>query len=216
MCEVTPAVRELRLDHIIYAVDDLDEAGVRFWDEFGLGSVAGGRHPGWGTANRIVPLGHEYVELAAVVDAEQAAASEFGRFVMEAIGGGQRLVGWAVATDDLQGIARRVNLEVRSGSRTRPDGSVLRWHLAGVSHALTSRCLPFFIQWNAPAELHPGAAAVEHRVTPRGIGWVEITVEMERLHAWLGDHDLPVRITEGPPALSAVAISTASGEFVLR
>jgi hypothetical protein len=209
-------VSELRLDHIIYAVDDLDEAAVRFWDEFGLGSVAGGRHPGWGTANRIVPLGHEYLELAAVVDHEQAAASEFGRFVMKAVGGGQPLVGWAVATDDLQGIARRLDLAVRSGARTRPDGSTLRWHLAGVSDALTSRGLPFFIQWNAPAELHPGGAAVDHRVNPRGIRWVEIAVDMERLHAWLGDHDLPVRITEGPPALSAVAISTASGELVLR
>jgi catechol 2,3-dioxygenase-like lactoylglutathione lyase family enzyme len=207
---------DLRLDHIIYAVPDLEEAAARFRDEFGLGSLAGGRHPGWGTANRIVPLGHEYVELVAAVDPDEAAASEFGRPVMEAIGRGQRLVGWAVATDDLDGIATRLNLEVGSGSRTRPDGSILGWRLAGVRHALTSHGLPFFIEWSGPAELHPGAATVEHRVTPRGIGWVEIAARPESLHEWLGDHDLPVRTGEGPPSLSAVAISTVAGELVLR
>jgi hypothetical protein len=209
-------VSELRVDHIICAVDDLEVAAARFRTEFGLGSVEGGRHPGWGTANRIVPLGHEYVELVAVVDRDEAAASEFGRPVMEAVASGQRLAGWAVATDDLAGIARRLNLEVTSGSRTRPDGSTLRWQLAGVGHALAAPGLPFFIQWNAPPRLHPGAAVVEHRVTPRGIGWIEIAAEEQSLRAWLGDHDLPVRIIEGPPSLSAVAISTAAGELVLR
>ena len=163
-----------------------------------------------------MPLGHEYVELVAVVDREEAAASEFGRPVMEAVASGQRLVGWAVATDDLAGIARRLNLEVTTGSRTRPDGSTLRWQLAGVGHALAARGLPFFIQWNAPPRLHPGAAVADHRVTPRGIGWIEIAAEEQSLRAWLGDHDLPVRIAEGPPSLSAVAISMAAGELVLR
>lgn len=176
----------------------------------------GGRHPGWGTANRIVPFGHEYVELVAVVDREEAAASEFGRPVMEAVASGQGLMGWAVATDDLQGIARRLNLEVTSGSRTRPDGSTLRWQLAGVGHALAARGLPFFIEWDASTELHPAAALAEHGVTPCGIGWIEIAAEEESLRAWLGDHDLPVRIIEGPPSLSAIAISTAGGELVLR
>ena len=204
------------MDHIIYAVGDLEVAAARFWDEFGLGSVAGGRHPGWGTANRIVPLGREYVELVAVVDRNEAAGSEFGRPVLEAVASQQRLLGWAVATDDLAGIARRLNLEVTSGSRTRPDGSTLRWQLAGVGHALAAHGLPFFIQWSDPPRLHPGAAEVGHRVTPRGIGWIEIAIDEQSLRAWLGDHDLPVRVTEGPSSLSAVAISTTAGELVLR
>ncbi len=47
----------LRLDHVVFAVPDLDEAAVRFRGEFGLDSTEGGRHERWGTANRIVPLG---------------------------------------------------------------------------------------------------------------------------------------------------------------
>jgi hypothetical protein len=63
-------VSDLWVDHIVYAVDDLEAAAERLRREFGFASVVGGRHPGWGTANRIVPLGREYVELVAVVDPE--------------------------------------------------------------------------------------------------------------------------------------------------
>ena len=46
------------------AAADLDAAGREFEAHYGLSSVAGGRHPGWGTANRIgVLLGDTYLEL---------------------------------------------------------------------------------------------------------------------------------------------------------
>ena len=52
--------------------------------DFDLPSVDGGRHPGWGTANRIVPLGDTYIELVTVVDEAEAAQSPFGRWVASA------------------------------------------------------------------------------------------------------------------------------------
>lgn len=45
------------IDHLIVCVGDLDEAARSFKDRLGLNSVEGGRHPGHGTANRIIPLG---------------------------------------------------------------------------------------------------------------------------------------------------------------
>jgi glyoxalase-like protein len=209
-------MRSLYIDHVIYAAGDLEAAAARFSDQFGLASVIGGRHPGWGTANRIVPLGEDYLELVGVVDRSEAAASEFGRPVMEAVARRDQLVGWAVATGDLQSIARRLHLEVIRGSRTRPDGSTLSWQLAGVAQALATGALPFFIEWHGPPELHPAKAAADHRVTPRGIAWVEVAVDEDSLRAWLGEHDLPLRITTGPRSLSAVAIGTTEGELVLR
>ena len=206
----------LRVDHVIYAVRDLDSAAARITADFGLASVEGGRHPGWGTANRIVPLGEDYLELVTVVDPSEAAASDFGRPVLEALATGERLVGWAVATDSIEGIARRNGLEVTVGSRTRPDGVTLSWQLAGVGHALATGALPFFIQWHGPPELRPGNAAATHRVTPNRIAWVEVSGDERSLRIWLGDHHLPLRITDGPQALSAVAISTAEGEVVFR
>ena len=78
----------LRLDHVVYAVPDLDEAAVRFREEFGLDSTEGGRHERWGTANRIVPLGDQYLELVAAVHEPMAAETAFGRGVLERAAGG--------------------------------------------------------------------------------------------------------------------------------
>src|SRR5262245_6695165 len=76
----------LALDHVIVVVADLDSAAGRLYREHGLASVAGGRHAGHGTGNRIVPLGSTYIELMAVVDPDEAASSPVGSWV------GQRVI----------------------------------------------------------------------------------------------------------------------------
>src|SRR5688500_17999215 len=123
------------VDHVLYAVNDLEVAATRFLDEYGLASVEGGRHAGWGTANQIVPLGPNYLELGAVVDPRVAASSVFGGPVLEALAVREQLVGWAVATDDLRPIADRLSLDVSQGHRKKPDGTTLSWKLAGVDRA---------------------------------------------------------------------------------
>ena len=75
----------MELDHVLIAVADLEAAGGEIEDSHGLASIEGGRHPSWGTANRIVPLGDSYLELIAVVDAAKAAESAFGRWVASGI-----------------------------------------------------------------------------------------------------------------------------------
>ena len=61
---------------MILAARDLDAAAERVEREYGLRVVAGGRHEGMGTHNRIVPLGNGYLELLAIADPEEAARSE--------------------------------------------------------------------------------------------------------------------------------------------
>ena len=209
----------LWMDHVIYAVDDLDAAATVIFDREGLASVPGGRHEGWGTANRIVPLGESYLELITVVDVEEAEQSEFGRAVRRALTEDHPLVGWVVATDDIDGVAKRLELEVEEKSREAEDGSTLSWRVAGIERALKSGALPFFVQWDVPPERHPGAADVRHETDARGIAWVEVCADdRDEVREWLGDdaQDLPVRITDGDPALAAAAIETGGGEIVLR
>lgn len=102
----------MRIDHLVVAVRDLDEAARRYREELGLDSAPGGRHPGWGTGNRIVPLGDDYVELIALIDADEAAGHPSGRAVLAAAEGGDRLFATCVATDDIEGVASRLGLEV--------------------------------------------------------------------------------------------------------
>jgi Glyoxalase-like domain len=77
----------MQLDHVLIAVDDLASAADEFESSYGLVSVGGGRHRGWGTANRIVPLGDSYLELVALVDEADAAETVFGRWVAGAAAG---------------------------------------------------------------------------------------------------------------------------------
>src|SRR5207247_9143223 len=71
----------VELDHVVIAVRDLTGAARAMDATFGLASIEGGRHPGRGTANRIVPLGDAYLELVTVVDEAEAGQSPFGRWV---------------------------------------------------------------------------------------------------------------------------------------
>ena len=47
----------LEIDHVLIAVADLAAAAQEIETRYGLASIEGGRHPDWGTADRIVPLG---------------------------------------------------------------------------------------------------------------------------------------------------------------
>lgn len=205
----------MELDHVLVAAPDLDAAARAIEARHGLRSVEGGRHPGWGTANRIVPLGATYLELVAVVDPATAAGSSFGRWVAAAASRSARPLGWAVRTGELDTVARRLGLTVHGGSRTTPTGAVLSWRTAGIDEAAAEPTLPFFIEWG-PGTPFPGGAAVRHRRAPVAISTLLLGGDARRLAAWLGDHALPVVVREGRPAVDAVVLSTAGGETVLR
>lgn len=196
-----------RIDHIILAVSDLDADAAAFCARTGLGVLAGGVHPAWGTRNAIVPLGGAYVELVAVEDPEVAADSAFGRAV--AAGAGS-LIGWAVEPTDFLEATRRTGVDALRGARERPDGTLLSWSMAGADEALP-RGLPFFLTWDAP-EQGPSRAFVEHTgVRPVGIAWIQLP-SIDGLDAWLGpDHGLDVRV--GPPR-AAIALE-GGGELLV-
>jgi hypothetical protein len=202
----------IELDHVLIAVTDLDAAGREFEARHGLASVAGGRHPGWGTANRIVPLGDTYLELVAAVDAAEAADSPFGRWVAAAQTG--RPLGWAVRTQQLDVIAGRLGLAVTTGSRRRDDGLVLQWRLAGMEQAIADPALPFFIEWTDGTPL-PGRTAADHRDGPLRVDQVRLAGNGDRIEDWLGAHDLPITVQAGTPAVAGVVLAGASNRIAI-
>ena len=198
----------LELDHVVIAAADLDTAARELEERHGLASVPGGRHPDWGTANRIVPLGATYLELIAVVDEPTAARTVPGRWVKSAKAG--QPLGWAVRTNDLDAIAGRLGLTASAGSRVTPGGEVLRWRSAGLEQAVEEPALPFFIEWH-PETPFPGrahASAFEIRT-------LELEGDPDRLTAWLGDHALPLLVREGSPRVARVVLAGPDGEVVL-
>jgi Glyoxalase-like domain len=204
----------VELDHVLIAVRDLAEAGREFEVRHGLASIEGGRHPAWGTANRIVPLGDSYLELVAVVDAFQASETAFGRWVASGATGHGRPLGWAVRTSQLDEVARRLNLTVQAGSRTTPGGDNLRWRTGGVDHAAAEPSLPFFIEWDKQTQF-PGHAVIRHPAGTAKITSLVIDGDPRRVADSLGGHVLPIVVREGAPAVIAIYISSEGREIVL-
>jgi catechol 2,3-dioxygenase-like lactoylglutathione lyase family enzyme len=187
----------VRIDHVIVATADLDAAAARLAREHGLRACGGGRHEGLGTHNRIVPLGSGYLEILAVADAEEAARSALGRALAAGISQAREgLMGWAVTVDDVVPVAERLDTPVSTILRQG-----LSARLTGVSEAIASPFLPFFIARDPGIE-DPGASG-----GAGGIEWIEVAGDADRLDAWLGGARLPVRVVEGTPAIRAVAIS---------
>jgi hypothetical protein len=204
----------VELDHVLLAVTDLAAAGRELQARYGLGSVEGGRHPDWGTANRIVPLEDSYLELIAVVDQPAAVDPSVGRWVAGRASHPGRPLGWAVRTSELDTIARRLGLSVHRGVRVAPSGEVLRWRSAGMDQAAAEPSLPFFIEWAAGVRL-PGATPVTHPAAPAGISKLHLEGDPDRLATWLGNHGLPVVVRTGRPGVAAIVLATATGEIVL-
>ena len=204
----------MHIDHIIIGVRDLDNAEGQFEDRYGLTAIDGGRHPGWGTANRLVPLGAAYLELVTVVDEVEASNSEFGRWVSMMLEGKSRF-GWAVRTDDLDRTASRLGLEVAHGSRRSSGGELLHWRIAGVAQAARDSSLPFFIQWDAGTPL-PGQATVVHRAGAVALGELRIDGDEQRLQEWVGTSSLPLRVTPGTLGPASFTVGTSTNTIVVH
>ena len=204
----------MELDHVLIAVADLTTAAQEIEARYGLASIEGGRHPGWGTANRIVPLGENYLELVAVVDEAEAADSAFGRWVAGVRPVLDQPLGWAVRTRALDDVAGRLGLSVNAGSRAVPAGGLLRWRSAGIEQAAAEPTLPFFIEWGQGTPF-PGNAPAAHQAGPIEIAKLVLDGDAARLAAWLGEHRLPIVVRAGRPAVASIILSGADGEIAL-
>src|SRR2546421_2925006 len=163
------------VDHVLLPVADLEAGAQRFYERFGLKGIPGGRHPGVGTANVIVPLSLQYLELIAVVDQDEAASSRLGGRVARALTEGRTFVAWALRTQDLDSLRAKLQRAgwdlppIAEGSRKGPDGQVLGWRTQDVDAGPQPSAVPFVIEWRIPEGLHPGESESSHRGGPAAL-----------------------------------------------
>lgn len=159
-----------------------------------------------------MPLGDAYLELVAVVDPGEAAASAFGQWVAGAATDQGRPFAWAVRTDEMDAVAHRLDLEVHTNSRDSADGSRLSWRLAGLEAATKEPPLPFFVQWTAGT--FPGRSADPQ---PASIARLSLRGDPARLSSWLGDHRLPIAAEPGPePRVAELILEHPAHPIVLK
>jgi len=222
-----PERPRVEIDHVLIAVPDLTEGARRMESTYGLRAVEGGRHPGVGTGNMIVPLGASYLELIAVVDPSEA--SETAARIARTLEEGRMFVTWAARTDrlaELRAQLRNSGIELgepHDGARTRPDGVTLRWRTLTLAPPDEAGVLPFLIEWRVPPEQHPAATPVAHPSGARSIRRLRLgdpnpAEAARRLERLLGREIAAVATVEAAetPGVLAVEVDTPAGTVVIR
>lgn len=208
----------MRLDHVSYAAgpDGLAATAERIGKLLGREFTDGGVHPRFGTRNMTLGLAADtYIEIVEVLDHPASDKAPFGQAVRarSQLGGGW--LGWVVAVGDLSRIEKRLGREAVKGNRHRPDGTELTWRQIGVNGLIADPQLPFFVHWESPRALHPGAGSDQ----AYSLACLEIAGDPHRVAEWLGEpleeplDDVAVEwvAPHGTPGLLAVQVATPEG-----
>jgi hypothetical protein len=199
------------VDHLVYAVPDLDAGVAELQDKLRLTLSPGGPHIGLGTRNLLANLGGgAYLEVIGP-DPDQPKPEQPRPFGIDDLAA-PRLVAWAIRVENISEVVDRARIRgydpgpVTAMSRRRPDGVLLEWQLtppvAGV--------LPFLIDWGTTP--HPSADAVQGAVLER----LSISgYRKEDVYKGLKALGLDFAVGYGPPGLAA-EIRTPDGEVVLK
>lgn len=206
------------IDHLVYAVPELDDAIDRFERATGVRPAYGGAHPGMGTHNALVSFGDSYLELIAP-DPEQPAPDRSRPFGIDDLAGRSRLVTFAVrpaageSIDGLVAAARAVGYDPGDPigmSRLRPDGVELKWRLTFPTAGTGQGLVPFVIDWGTtenPARTAPGGVELGT------IRWTHPDPEsVEQARAAIGFTDV---VESGATATIEVTLSGPAGELRL-
>ena len=140
----------MRLDHVSYvaAHDQISDVVNRIGSQIGTAFVDGGIHPKFGTRNFTAPLlNGQYIEIVCPLDHPATDATPFGKAVKKKADAGGGWLTWVFSSKDLKKVEEKFGREAADGSRTKPDGSEIKWKQIGVRDIIGSGELPFFIQW---------------------------------------------------------------------
>lgn len=206
----------LTVDHLVYAVPDLDVGISDLERELGVRATPGGSHPGLGTRNALLALGPAvYLEIIGP-DPEQPAPARPLPFGLDGIGKG-RLVTWAAGADDLEARVERARGAgfdpgpVVAMSRDRPDGARLDWRLTRRAEPGGSGLVPFLIDWGTTESPAVRAAPGCRLVSLRGVHPRAAEVE-----AMLRALDVALVLKTGPEAALVAVLDTPRGRVELR
>jgi hypothetical protein len=215
------------IDHILLPVSHLEDAARHIHERHGLKANPGGRHAAGGTANYIVPLGLQYLELIAVVEPAEVRDSHLGARVIVAAREDKTFVAWALRTTDLDALRGKLlgagwDLPpAAEGSRRRPDGQVLSWRTQDVERTAGPTAIPFVIEWKIPDGLHPGEAAAAHEHGATSVKRVVIGARdpdnvRRRLGLLLGESAMYEVRESDADGIEELVLAHSGGETVIR
>lgn len=147
------------VDHIVYAVPNLEQACDELEKGLGIRPVFGGYHQTQGTKNALLNLGNgAYLELLAV-DMENKVIPP-PRWMGVDLIDKARITRWALKSQNLESDStylQSYNSElgkIQGGQRKTQDGSLLKWQLIMPTSTPMMDVLPFMVDWQESSH-HP-------------------------------------------------------------
>jgi hypothetical protein len=213
--EVDPVVD--RVDHLMFAVADLNEGIAQIEAATGVRAQLGGAHPGRGSHNALLSLGPRvYLEIIAP-DPAQAQPRSLESLGLSATRS-SRLVSWALNGSDLERLVADVGAKGFSmtapegGERRRPDGRLLSWRTTALTDSsLGDGLVPFVIDWGATE--HPAV------VSPRGVRLLGLRArhpQPQTLQPIFDALGVPLKIETGSDVALIAVLDTPRGRIELR
>ncbi|MEJ8304766.1 VOC family protein [Saccharibacillus sacchari] len=174
---------DLRWDHIVHYVNDLNEP-ISLFREKGLIAFAGGSHKKWGTHNALSYFGLTYIEFLGVEHRELAESAEPYHVVVrdaakllpehEIL---SRVVLRTDAIDDVAELLRGKGLElspILDGERLDASGNLIQWRMFMVQGDHDGLPYPFFIQWNGTDAKRSAALSESGVIRPHPAGDIRL------------------------------------------
>lgn len=200
-----------RIDHLVWAVPDLDTAVAAVIRDWGVRPAMGGAHAGYGTRNALLALSPDsYLEIIGP-DPAQIGTLQNSPFPFADLAN-SRLVAWFIGTHDIAVAAESARARGLEGyrpfasSRIDAAGRKIHWTMA------LSAALPFdpvppqIIDWGDTT--HPAASA------PGGCQLVEFEARHpggERLAEVLRALGMPISVTNSAEPGLRATIATPYG-----
>ncbi|MFT4565353.1 MAG: hypothetical protein ACI9FN_000306 [Saprospiraceae bacterium] len=151
--------RNRRIDHIVYAVPNLEDAIDGFEKVTGVRPIFGGYHTTQGTKNALVNLSNGcYLELLAIDHSNNFISDN--RWMGIDLITAPKVTRWALKTKDILKdsiILQSHNSEmgqVKGGQRKMTNGKILKWKLAMPLASPEVEIIPFITDWQA-SDTHP-------------------------------------------------------------
>ena len=204
------------IDHLVFASADIERGMDDIESLLGVRPVRGGHHPQYGTHNALLSLGPG-VYLEVIARDPELPAPQRGALIDIPTTAGSQLVTWVFRTEDIRATASgaanaAIGIgKVESGSRTKPDGSQIKWQLTDPYAMPLDGAVPFLINWGST--LHPSLAL------PSGGRLLELVIEHpepDRVQHALSVIGADIKVLKGDEFRLAAKIATKNGIVTLN
>lgn len=204
------------LDHVIWAVSDLDDFVQRFEKITTVRPTYGGEHTNGITANYLLSLGPcTYLEIVGPKPGimPQDLGESAAMYAREHLAGFALNASLENLPDSLPDNMNGITLgPLKTGGRTKPDGSKLAWQTAALTDFnFGEGTFQFVINWLS--EPHPAATAQP------GISLVALTIahpDAPKLKRVVEDNGLPIVLQPAGKPGMWLTLKTPKGTVILK